>query len=242
MTNQRRRRPASMLPRMMVRGLVRQHHAEPVTDPVSFDLAPGAGIALLGAPGSGRSTVVEMLLGRVRPSAGGVLVRDRHGVRRNDRSRVISAVLDTRAVDPRQTVRAHVHRAALLAGAEQTGVEETLERLDLGDTLPQRVDDLWPAVRIRLVLALAELNDPDLLVLESPEHWMLPDHSDGALRHLRRQRARGLSVVVSTADGELARRLTDDALVFDQGRLVRQGSLQDALAAVEAVPEVGGRT
>jgi oligopeptide/dipeptide ABC transporter ATP-binding protein len=202
---------------------------------VSFELAQGEVLAIVGESGCGKSTIAKMLVGLVSPTAGTIRIdgRDLTDERTQADRRLIQLVSQNpwSALNRRRTLR-HALEQPLLAHriggskAERTRlVESIVERVGLTTShLAQRPGGVSGGELARVVLARALLLSPEVLVLDEPTASL--DVSVKAtivnlLLDLRLQLS--LSMVLITHEIDIARKLADQAAVMYLGRMVETG-------------------
>ena len=173
--------------------LTKSFDDRPLVTDVSLGLAAGEKVALVGANGTGKSTLLRMLAGTLPPDGGEVVVRQGTRVammQQNPTFRDQESVLENAlGVDTPPAVALRAYEASLrpgassdqvtdaLAGMEQGGwafearVQTTLQQLGLAD-LSQPVASLSGGQRKRLDLARVLLSDPDLLILDEPTNHL----------------------------------------------------------------------
>jgi len=145
---------------------------------VSFDIAPGETVAIVGRSGSGKSTLLNLAAGIDVPSAGSVAVRgrcleslseaDRAKVRRND----VGFVFQLFHLLPHLTVRDNVALPQLIAGARESSfrsrVVALLGRVGLEDRADDPVGRLSGGEMQRVAICRALLRRPPLLLADEP--------------------------------------------------------------------------
>ncbi len=214
-------------------------------DDVSFTIAPGAAVGLVGASGSGKSTIAGMITGAVRPSSGSIRFGDlevgrlRSRALRSYHSSVQMVFQDPYgALNPLHTVGYTIARPCQnflgLSGREAAEhVSELLETVGL--TPPEQFAAKLPhqlsgGQRQRVVIARALACDPQLVVADEPVSMLDVSLRAGVLRLLAKLREeRGLSLLYITHDLLSARVVTDEILVLNHGRVVERGSTKDVL-------------
>lgn len=204
---------------------------------VSLRLPPGHALSVLGAAGSGKSSLARALL-RPGPAGGGVV---RHGPAEAGEGRMaIQAVPqdpDTETC-PRMSLGANLaeplaRREGLDGAAIGARVAEALALVGLPGALAERLPHTLSAEeRWRGAVALALIARPRLLVLDEPLAGL--DHAGreallGLLVALRRDR--GIGLLVLTRHAALAGRLGQEIAVLHHGRIVEQGPARALLAA-----------
>ena len=214
-------------------------------DHVSFTIAPGAAVGLVGASGSGKSTIARILTASERPSSGTVMFGDervdllgRHG--RRDYHRRVQMIFQAPygALNPLHTVEYAVMRPSqnflgLSAQAARDRVHELLDVVGLkpstqyASKLPHQMSG---GQRQRVVIARALACDPQLLVADEPVSMLDVSLRAEVLRLLARLREeRGLSLLYITHDLLGARVVTDELLVLNKGRIVEAGPTAQVL-------------
>jgi ABC-2 type transport system ATP-binding protein len=185
---------------------------------VTCEVGRGEVVALLGPNGAGKSTTLDMLLGLVHPDAGSVRL---FGQRPADaiRSGQVGAMLQSGGLMPEVRVRDLLRLAHRLA-RHPLPVEEVVRQADIADIARHRVDKLSGGQRQRMRLALAIVEDPELVVLDEPTAGM-----DVAARHrfwetMRAQAHRGRTLLFATHYMEEADGAADRVLVLHEGRLL----------------------
>lgn len=126
-------------------------------------------VGVIGPPGSGKSTMLEILLGQATPSAGSVSIDGLNPEKQwpGLASRV-GVVFEGDHLYPRLNVRQNLEFAARLVGAEKAAVDRTLQRVGLADQMRSSIKDLGDGQRRRLACGRAMLNDPRNLLLVEP--------------------------------------------------------------------------
>lgn len=207
---------------------------EPVCAPVSFTLPAGRVLALIGANGSGKSTVLRAVLGLLEPVGGRVEVLGRAVDEREVAFRTrVSSVLDDDAYFPALTVAEHLYLTARGHGVQGADVlvDDLLAEFGLSDHRTSLPVALSSGQRRRLLLAAGLVRPRSLLVLDEPEQRL-----DVAMRHqvaerLVAEKRAGGSVLLATHDPDLLRAVADRAVLVadDTSRLL---SVADAVEAL----------
>jgi ABC-2 type transport system ATP-binding protein len=217
------------------RRLTKRYGNRAAVDDVDLHVAEGARYGFLGPNGSGKTTMVRMLLGLVYATRGEITVLGATVPNRvADVLPEIGAMVEGPAAYPHLSGRTNL--ALLDASGPRRGrdgrrrqrVEEVLERVGLAavDRRPVRTYSL--GMRQRLGLAGALLNRPRLLVLDEPTNGLDP-HGIREVRDLLIElNAAGTTVFLSSHLLAEIEALCTDVGVVDRGRLV----LEDALDAV----------
>ncbi|MDQ4010849.1 MAG: ABC transporter ATP-binding protein/permease [Actinomycetota bacterium] len=212
---------------------------QPALDRVSLRIAPGETVALVGATGAGKSTLIK-LIARLYDPVGGTVLVDGVDVRRYD-----SAAFHHRlGMVPQE---AHLFRgdvadnigygapratpAEVEAAARRVGALEAVTALPHGFRQPvgERGQGLSAGQRQLLALARAELVDPDLLLLDEATAALDPATESVVLAAADRLAKRRTTVVIAHRLATAAK--ADRIIVLDGGRIVEQGRHPELLAA-----------
>jgi peptide/nickel transport system ATP-binding protein len=236
-------------PLLEIEGLrVRAANGRTLVNDVAFRIAPAEAFALVGASGSGKSTVCSAVLGlpsrgadvAVRRAlfAGEPLFAANGAVRPGVLGRRIGAVFqDPRgSLTPHLRIRAHVLDSARATGAvdDATALRKAVALLDeLHVSRPQERLDAYPhelsgGLCQRVALALALLHDPELLVADEPTTALDPVSQAVLLRLLVRSlRARGAALLIVTHDLGVVAAVADRVAVMEQGTLVETATVAE---------------
>ncbi len=180
-------------------------------------LLPGELVALVGSGGSGKTSLLRVLAGLDRPSAGAVLVggldlaRSTASERDQYRRRLVGYVPEQpeSCLWPFLTALEHVQAPLLLerqrAGARVTWAVELLASLGLEGRLGQRPAKLTGGERLRLALALALANQPSLLLVDEPAGELDRDTARAVLHDLESLLRRlGAAAVIASRSQDVA--------------------------------------
>lgn len=223
----------------------RGQDAVTAVDDVSFRLEPGEALALVGASGSGKSTIAKMLTGVEKPTSGTVHFGDvdvaslkRRGLR--DLRKDVQMVFQDpyAALNPLHTVEYALTRPVMnyttLRGSEaRARVLELLETVGLTPVeqfaakLPHQLSG---GQRQRVVIARALASDPQVLIADEPVSMLDVSLRAGVLALLEDLRERwGISMLYITHDLLSARLVTQNILVLNGGRVVERGETAEVL-------------
>lgn len=207
---------------------------EPVCAPVTFTLQAGRILALVGANGAGKSTVLRAVLGLLDPVGGRVEVLGKAVDEREERFRArVSSVLDDDAYFPALTVSEHLYLTARghgVGGADQV-VDEALEEFGLTEHARSLPSALSSGQRRRLLLAAGLVRPRSLLVLDEPEQRLDVAMRDALADRLVAEKKSGGAVLLATHDPQLLRAVADRAVLVadDRSRLLSPAEAADAL-------------
>ncbi|MDA8295832.1 MAG: ABC transporter ATP-binding protein [Actinomycetota bacterium] len=226
-----------------VRGLTHRYGRRVAVEDVSFCVARGEVLGLLGRNGAGKTTTIEIVEGYRRPTAGlvRVLGRDPFGGDRHLRSR-IGVVLQSGATEPTLRVR---ELLALHAGFyhPRRRVSDLIAAVGLEGEERTVVGSLSGGQHRRLELALALAGDPEVLFLDEPTTGLDPEGRRQIWAVVTSLRARGAAILLTSHYLEEVEVLADEVVVMQRGKVLVTGS-PDALrsAAPLGTSEIAFRT
>ncbi len=171
-------------------------------EPVDFALRGPGLVAVTGANGTGKSTLLRILAGLLRPSAGRSLMRvDGREVPPAERRGVVGWAAPELQFYSEFTVRENLSFAAEASGLSDPAgrVRSALDAVGLTPRIDDRANALSSGMRQRLRLAFALLGDPPVLLLDEPGSH-LDDAGRDRLYELMKRRSRETRVLVATND------------------------------------------
>ena len=206
-------------------------------DGVSFAVARGTTLAIVGESGCGKSTVAKLVTGLQRPTRGEV--RFAHGSARDGRMRVQMIFQDPYAsLNPRWTVRDIVAEPIRTLGlrhggaATQRRVEQLLEQVGLARADAGKYPHQFSGgQRQRISIARALATEPEFLVLDEPTSALDVSVQAQVLNLMvELQRELGLTYLFISHDLGVVRHIAHDVLVMYLGHTVEQGDKQTLFA------------
>ena len=215
-------------------GLVKTYPKAKVNavDGVSFTVPAGICFGLLGPNGAGKSTTVEMLEGVARPSGGEVLFKGETihmGASAKRYRDTVGIQFQSTALQEFLTVRENLRFFAALY--PKTRPEAELIRVcRLEEFLDRDTKKLSGGQRQRVLLAIALINDPEIVFLDEPTTGLDPQARRNFWELVRGIKAEGKTVLLTTHYMEEAYELCDEIAIMDHGRIIAQGSPQSLLA------------
>src|SRR5258705_3989048 len=217
-------------PVVRVRDLRKSYGQLHAVDGVSFEVERGEVFGLLGPNGAGKTTTVEVLEGLRAPDSGEVTVLGVDAVHRPSEIKArIGVSLQTAALYPKLTV---VEVLDLFRSFYPSGrpTSELVELMDLGEKRTTRTQDLSGGQRQRLSVALALVNDPELVFLDEPTTGMDPAARRMLWDVVLGLKSSGRSVLLTTHYMEEAEILCDRIAIMDHGRILESGTVDELVS------------
>jgi ABC-2 type transport system ATP-binding protein len=196
---------------------------------IDIEVPAGEVYGFLGPNGAGKTTTVRMLVTLLRPTGGSARVAgfdvasQPAEVRRH-----IGVALQEAALDLLMTGRELIELQATLHGIPPRRVaargQELIERVGLGDAQDRRVGTYSGGMRRRLDLAMALIHSPSVLFLDEPTTGLDPVSRVTLWDEVRRLKAEGTTIFLTTQYLEEADQLADRLGIINGGVLVAEGT------------------
>jgi len=217
-------------PVIRVEDLRKSYGATRAVDGVSFEVRSGTVFGLLGPNGAGKTTTVEVLEGLREPDSGNVRVLGVDVIAHPDSLKPrIGVSLQTAALYPKLNV---VEVLDLFRGFYRQGrtTNELVELMDLGEKRTTRTQDLSGGQRQRLSVALALVNNPELVFLDEPTTGMDPAARRALWDVVLTLKAEGRTVLLTTHYMEEAEVLCDRLAIMDHGHILEEGTVNELIS------------
>jgi ABC-2 type transport system ATP-binding protein len=213
-----------------VRGLTKRYGDVDAVAGIDFEVARGEVFGLLGPNGAGKTTTVEILEGLRTPDGGQVDVLGVDVARHADELKPrIGVSLQTAALYPKLTVTEVIDLfRSFYQHARPTA--ELIDALELGERRNAQTRVLSGGQRQRLGVALALVNDPELIFLDEPTTGLDPAARRSLWELILRLKADGRSVLLTTHYMEEAEVLCDRIAIMDHGRILELGTVEELVS------------
>ncbi|XSG74587.1 ATP-binding cassette domain-containing protein [Herpetosiphon llansteffanensis] len=211
---------------IQVENLVKIYGPLRAVDGISFEVAKGEVFGMLGPNGAGKSTTTEMIEGLRKPDGGNIHVLG-HDVVKNVEpiKQRIGIQLQTTSLFQKLTTRELVKLFASFY-KNTLPVDEVIGLVNLEEKVNTASKDLSGGQRQRLAVAIALINDPDIIFLDEPTTGLDPQARRSMWDVVSNLQKRGKTVFLTTHYMEEAERLCDRVAVVDHGKIIALGKPQ----------------
>ncbi|MFI5433713.1 ABC transporter ATP-binding protein [Rhodococcus sp. IC4_135] len=219
-----------------------------ILDGVSFRIAPGEALGLIGETGSGKSTVARAILGLVETDGGEILVEDhdlttlsRTQWREFRREGIVQYVFQDplRSLDPERTIAQSLAEPLEIAGAlgrdvirERVAASLATVALD-ADILPRFPGEISGGQRQRVAVARALITNPRLIILDEPVSALDSANRVNVIEILAALRDSGATLLFISHDLGSVAGVTDRLIVLYRGQVVEEGPTAEVLRRPE---------
>lgn len=195
-------------------------------DEIDFYIPEACCFGLLGPNGAGKTTTVEMLEGITEPSSGEILFRGRKLDREYKQKIGIqfqsTALQEFLSVEETLKLFASMYKAPV-------PLAEVIASCDLEQFLQQEPRHLSGGQRQRVLLALALINDPQIVFLDEPTTGLDPNARRNFWNLIEHIKSLGKTVILTTHYMEEAYRLCDEIAIMNRGKIIARGSPENLL-------------
>ncbi|WP_218917773.1 ABC transporter ATP-binding protein [Nocardioides dokdonensis] len=210
-------------------GLSKSFGRVQAVDGVDLEIADGEFFSMLGPSGSGKTTVLRLIAGFERPSAGTIRLAGSDATGAAPFERPVNTVFQDYALFPHMSILENVAYGLRVRGVgkaeRRSSARDALDTVQLGHLADRRPSQLSGGQRQRIALARAIVVRPKVLLLDEPLGALdlkLREQMQVELKAL--QRELGITFVFVTHDQEEALTLSDRIAVFNEGRIVQLGT------------------
>jgi len=207
--------------------------ARPALDGISLEIEKGEFVFLIGQSGSGKSTVLRMIMREELPTSGTVTVDGRDVAKLKSRKvpelrRKIGCVFQDFRLLPKKNVYENVAFALEVINkspkAIRRTVPEVLELVGLEGKTKRRPNELSGGEQQRVAIARAFVNRPLVLLADEPTGNLDPDTSQGIMSLLERINRTGTTVVMATHDNNIVDAMRRRVIELEFGKIIRDQS------------------
>jgi cell division transport system ATP-binding protein len=197
---------------------------------VSFGIDKGEFVFIVGASGSGKSTVIRLVLKELEPTAGKIFVGGRDLTRLKRKKvpllrRNVGCVFQDFKLLPNRSAAENVAYALKVQGENANSIRrkvpEVLNLVGLSHKMSSLPDELSGGEQQRVSIARAFVNHPPLLICDEPTGNLDPDTSVGIMQLLYRINRSGTTILMATHDREMVDKMRKRVIALEEGKLLR---------------------
>lgn len=237
-------------PLLSVKDLVISYGRVEAVRGVSFDVAAGSLVTLVGANGAGKSSIINAISGLVRP-ASGTITYDGDDISRTRSHKLVPRGLvqvpEGRQILATMTIAENLQMGArYLRRGAGAAIDEMYQRFPvLGERRALAAGSLSGGEQQMLAIARAMLAKPRLVLMDEPSMGLAPKIVDGVFQVISEIRAAGATVLLVEQNARRALQAADEGHILQNGSVVRSGAASELLAdddIIQAYLGTGGTT
>ncbi|AKB36928.1 ABC transporter, ATP-binding protein [Methanosarcina siciliae C2J] len=213
-----------------VKGLSKSYGQTKAVDCVDLSIGKGELFGLLGPNGSGKTTMIKMLTGQIKPCSGTLKVHGVNVLKDPLRVRELVGVIPEQETPPSfLTAEEYLHFVSKVRKMEnyEEVCEKWFEFFDFGDQRNSLCKDLSRGTRQKLMFAQAFLHEPELAIIDEPLINLDPVMQKKVKDFLRGYVKNGGTIFISTHILEIAKEICTSIGIIYRGKLIHTGRLDD---------------
>lgn len=196
-----------------------------VLDHISFSVEKGEIFGLLGPSGAGKTTLINILTGQLKPIGGSsfLLGRPSTGMSGED-YRQIGIMMDNFGLYERMSCHDNLKFYQMLDGKTDRRIEDILDGVGLLDARKTSVMNLSKGMKNRLAFARAILRTPSILFLDEPTSGLDPTTVEAIHDMILEEKGRGTTIFLTTHNMYEAEKLCDHIALLNEGKIIEFGA------------------
>jgi branched-chain amino acid transport system ATP-binding protein len=222
---------------LKVTGLNAYYDRSHVVQDISFEVAQGEIVTLMGRNGAGKTTTLRTLMGLLGKRSGSVVFNGQECLMQPPHTRFhmgLAYVPEDRRIVPGLTVRQNLE-LGLIASKERGHMAEMIDEIAetfprLKERLEQDGTSMSGGEQQMLAIARAMMARPRMILLDEPSEGIMPILVDEMFELFLRLKQRGTTILLVEQNVERALSISDRAYILDQGEIVHTGTAADLLA------------
>ena len=200
-----------------------RHHLKWVMQDVTFSLAPGEAVGIIGINGAGKSTLLKMITGTTQPTTGSVQITGR-----------VAALLELgMGFHPEFSGRQNVFMAGQLLGLSSEEIAGLMPQIaafsEIGDYLDQPVRTYSSGMQMRLAFSVATASRPDVLIVDEAMSVGDAYFQHKSFERIRAFRQAGTTLLIVSHDKGAIQSICDRALLLSAGRVALEGAPEEVM-------------
>jgi lipopolysaccharide transport system ATP-binding protein len=200
-----------------------RHRQKWVLRDISFEVAPGEAVGIIGINGAGKSTLLKLITGTAQPTCGDVTLTGR-----------VAAMLELgMGFHPDFSGRQNAIMAGQLIGIGEAEMHQLMPEIeafaDIGDYIDQPVRVYSSGMQMRLAFSVATARRPDVLIVDEALSVGDAYFQHKSFDRIREFRKQGTTLLIVSHDKSAIQSICDRAILLDAGRLEKQGAPEEIM-------------
>ena len=211
-----------------VHGLKKRIGLKTIVEDISFDMHEGEIIGLLGPNGSGKTTIMRMMVGLTKTTKGEAYCFEKPvGFGKTGMLKEVGSMIETPEFYNYMSGWSNLKQYARVCGKKVTKsrIKELVEFVGLSNVINNKVKTYSLGMRQRLGLAQALLNDPKVLILDEPVNGLDPQGVQDFRNKLKEIAKSGVSILISSHLLDEIEKVCDRVIVIENGKIIADDKL-----------------
>lgn len=217
------------MPILDVRNISKKFGDFTAVDRVSFSVEPGRIFGILGPNGAGKTTSIRMMNYITIPDEGEITIKGIPVGRLTQP--MIGYMPEERGLYKKMKVGEHLIYLAQLKGMNTTDAKKALrywlERFEAIDWIKKEVGELSKGMQQKIQFIATIVHDPDIYIFDEPFSGLDPINSELLKQVILELKSNGKTIIFSTHRMEQVEQMCDDIVLYNQGRTILQGKVQE---------------
>lgn len=198
---------------------------------VNFTINKGEHVAILGYNGAGKSTILKIIAGVLKPTEGKVTID----------GKVVPLLELGAGFDPQYTGAENIYLYGAILGYSKDFIDSKYKRIvkfsELGDFINVPVKNYSSGMKARLGFSIATIVEPEILILDEVLSVGDARFRRKSMRRIRRMMKKGVTVLFVSHSMKQVRKVCDKAILLEAGHVIFAGDLDEAIRLYEGDPE-----
>lgn len=205
-------------------GIVQKFGNHEVLKEISLTIEKGEIFGLLGPSGAGKTTLIKIVTGQLKPTAGSAVTDGKNAVGlRGSEYRRIGMMMDGLGLYGRLSCYDNLKMFTKIYGISEDRIYEVLEKVGLSEAKKRPVEKLSKGMRGRLSFARAVLNEPAILFLDEPTSGLDPATTNRIHEMILEEQDKGTTIFLTTHNMAEAEKLCQHVALLHEGKIVEYG-------------------
>ena len=204
-----------------IENLTKTFGTQTVISDISMTLVSGKIYGLVGRNGSGKTVLMKMILGFIKPTSGTIKVNGKQVGKEIDIPDDIGAIIETPGFLPEYSAFQNLKLMAMIRGKiTSERIRETIKLVGLDSDSKKHVGKYSLGMRQRLGIAQAIMEDPQILLLDEPLNGLDNEGVEEMRNVLLKQKEQGKLIIIASHSKEDIDILCDEIFRFDHGKII----------------------